>query len=100
MAWAEMMYRPNSKEAAEPWMSHECCFCAKEIGDGDPLAVRVAISNLNARAGETIAVQEAYAHADCMSRCFRPGFVFDGEALSPDSFRLAPDESGSRPSPG
>ncbi|MES2340974.1 MAG: hypothetical protein V4597_04805 [Pseudomonadota bacterium] len=65
-------------------MSHECCFCAKEIGDGDALAVRIAISNLNARVGETFPVQEAYAHADCMSRRFRPGFVFDAEALSPD----------------
>ncbi|WP_340644071.1 hypothetical protein [Phenylobacterium sp.] len=65
-------------------MSTECCFCAKEVGGDDLLAVRIAISNLNARAEETFPVQEAYAHADCMSRSFRPGFVFDAEALAPD----------------
>ncbi len=65
-------------------MSHECCFCAKAISGDDPIAVRIAISNLKTDPGSAGPVQEAYAHAACMSRSLRPGFVFDAEALAPD----------------
>lgn len=67
-----------------------CCFCGADIEADDPLAVRVALTNLRDGHDSEAPLQQVYAHGRCLAASLIERVGFD-----PDALRYDPDANSS-----